>query len=457
MCGIVGILGRPLIKPTDAITALEEALFCDTLRGSDGTGIMAIHGHTGKVFTAKRGLHAPDFLETRAYRKIKSRFHNSKFIVGHNRWGTIGNTSDETSHPFSHGPITLVHNGSLATTWRGNLDVVKQKFEIDSEGIAYALSQVKPNQAPKVLSKIRGSFALVWYDSRTEQLRFVRNEQRPLAFLPGKEKKWWMFGSELPMLEWIAWRNGLDMEDGFEFKDSVICNVGLKDLSFSHNKVKLLEKEVYTPTRYPANNTGAWDQDINIRLAGFSLKIGDKIKFKWIPPGHNPHEHSRSTIDVYGDPIAGLRTFIVYARSVPKATMTSNTDTFEGEVISVRSGNSVHNYKTEVILKDIKAVVNISKETKEEDEDDDTPSTKKEDNVLFLPLPLDGEVVFDGPNDTSVSEKEMLALTRDGCGGCGDPIAKDEYSELRWIDTHPVCIGCQGDDLLCHMLGGPLQ
>lgn len=63
------------------------------------------------------------------------------------------------------------------------------------------------------LSLLNGTFALVWHDRRTNKLYMTRNSERDLGYAYVKGKNMLMFASEWPMLSWLAWRNGIDLED----------------------------------------------------------------------------------------------------------------------------------------------------------------------------------------------------------------------------------------------------
>lgn len=212
MCGIVGVATKGGMT-FDLIKVFNDLLFMDTLRGFDSTGVAAIPMQQGDATVYKRALPAPDFLQLRAYNKLVARPSSLRALLGHNRAATRGAVTDDNAHPFEHAGITLVHNGSL--THYSNL-VPHNSVDVDSEAICIAIAQATTHeQLVDVIEKISGAFSLVWHDSTTDYLWFVRNEDRPMTLCqildPKDESKYlgFMWAAEPDMLLWAAARRGL--------------------------------------------------------------------------------------------------------------------------------------------------------------------------------------------------------------------------------------------------------
>ncbi len=194
MCGIVGVVGN--------ITAVAEKIFdqllqVDVVRGEDSTGVFGVDINGGATYCKLIG---PPH-ELRATEGYKEVFTVAKSaIIGHNRWATQGRVTSKNAHPFCSGGITLVHNGTLDTTW-----YLTSKHVVDSAQIAHELSIKEPKE---VLESLDGAFALVWHDSRDNTLNVARNDERPLAFAHCPDTGTGYLASEGRMLDWILHKNG---------------------------------------------------------------------------------------------------------------------------------------------------------------------------------------------------------------------------------------------------------
>lgn len=215
MCGHLGVLIGSLetSKMRDSlVTYFEQALLTGDLRGGDGTGMLAI---TNKmIYPHKTKESGSDFRNNPHTKKLLSR-KDLVALLGHNRKGTQGKVSDENSHPFNYGNITLFHNGTLTYN-----KALSSKYAVDSESIADSLSKaVDDEDIIKVLEKIDGSFSLVWYDLGRDTINFARNKERPMYFAKAGTGSM-VYASESGMLSWLCTRNNIP------FKDVVATEVG---------------------------------------------------------------------------------------------------------------------------------------------------------------------------------------------------------------------------------------
>src|SRR5574343_169279 len=100
MCGIVGFITTETDRGAyDRRKFIESALIAGMVRGGN----------------------ACDFMATEEYRKVFGTsvlLSTLRAVIGHNRSATVGKSSTANSHPFQEGPITLVHNGTLAATYQ---------------------------------------------------------------------------------------------------------------------------------------------------------------------------------------------------------------------------------------------------------------------------------------------------------------------------------------------------
>jgi len=193
MCGIFGTYH------SHAMDQKQKAIFWNmfqvgVVRGHHGTGLFAVAKDEVKHIKAGGPPHTLFWKEE--FKEFDKHLDESNLIVGHHRYATKGKVSDENAHPFQHGHITLVHNGTI----HSGLDV--KQDEVDSDKLCKAIADVGVRKA---FSKISGAYACVWYDAKEKKLFFLKNSQRPLSIAKVHGNFYW--ASERPMLEWLIIRN----------------------------------------------------------------------------------------------------------------------------------------------------------------------------------------------------------------------------------------------------------
>lgn len=192
MCGLVGIAGRITPQMRDKI--FPNMLDVCQLRGRDSTGVITVLDNLDYDYVKRVG--PPTFLtETDSYQK---RIGNklSHALVGHCRHKTSGAVDNASAHPFAHGDIVGVHNGTL----RSYFNLPGHSYQrVDSDVLFEAVDTEGPVDT---FESITGAWACVWWNNDTETLNFIRNDERPLWFTWSKDMQtmfWasepWMFGA----------------------------------------------------------------------------------------------------------------------------------------------------------------------------------------------------------------------------------------------------------------------
>ena len=104
MCGIVGYIGH-----REASQFLIEGLRRLEYRGYDSSGVAAID-NSGKLAVTKTRGRIDNLVARLAEEPV-----GGKIGVGHTRWATHGQPSDENAHPHIGGPnvLAIVHNGVI--------------------------------------------------------------------------------------------------------------------------------------------------------------------------------------------------------------------------------------------------------------------------------------------------------------------------------------------------------
>ena len=243
MCGIVGIAcfnKRGIIcKDYDLF---EDLLVADSLRGSDGTGILMVTTG-GSPHTLKIGSDPFALMGSKEYRNKFSDLPIKKdirFVVGHNRYATTGKVETACAHPFHEGKIILVHNGTL-----NNWSKHDKKYPVDSQALAALIDEKGIDEA---IDMISGAWAIVYYDTEARTMHFLRNAERPLYIGYDKKMNRIVWASEKEMLDWVLHRNH---ETGYEIgllQENTLMTFGMKNVKPTIREVK---KKYVTTYSYP--------------------------------------------------------------------------------------------------------------------------------------------------------------------------------------------------------------
>ncbi|WGH49964.1 glutamine transaminase [Pseudoalteromonas phage vB_PtuP_Slicky01] len=202
MCGLVGVAGNVTAK---LITLFDNMLKSDEIRGKHSTGVTRVDISPAgtDVSYAKMAVPMSMFQFMPMYSAITKFGINLTVLAGHNRHATKGASDNHAyAHPFQHGHINLMHNGSLTSHY----SLTKAVFTVDSEAICKAF---EVDGATVVIPKLNGAFALVWFDSNEQTLNFVRNSERTLALAINKKTNTIAWASESGMLKWLMDRDVL--------------------------------------------------------------------------------------------------------------------------------------------------------------------------------------------------------------------------------------------------------
>lgn len=282
MCGIVGIIPKYKTGILSWHTGIfSQLLYADQLRGTDGTGFFYDTGDRTSI--CKAPAQASDFL---TYPEVEAALTEaakiSTFLIGHNRAATKGNKVWNNTHPFRHGPITLVHNGTLCS----HKDIAD--VDVDSHAICVGIAE---RGYEETLKTIDGAFALVWYNSDEEKLYLVRNNQRPLNLI--ETQGYYILCSEAALGVWIAERNNTKVIDTIEVEDGQLYTFDKKATkTFTKEKVDFLpptpiahyiskyrgnyKTEQHSASNGSATSQGDFHKKHPIRLYGDTLKFSPK-------------------------------------------------------------------------------------------------------------------------------------------------------------------------------------
>jgi glutamine---fructose-6-phosphate transaminase (isomerizing) len=195
LCGIVAYIGN-----RDSVPILLEGLARLEYRGYDSAGI-AVVSRNGELRLRKAKGRVAELAAD-----VPARLKGSPGI-GHTRWATHGEPSDENAHPHVYGPIAIVHNGIIenAEALRASLIAAGTEFssQTDSEIFAHLIAaqsgaggQAGDGLEPRdleeavrlALKSVVGTYGLAVLDARSpDRIVVARNGSPVLLGIGDKE------------------------------------------------------------------------------------------------------------------------------------------------------------------------------------------------------------------------------------------------------------------------------
>lgn len=197
MCGIIGYVG----DEQKAMEVILDGLSKLEYRGYDSTGLAIIED--GKIFIEKKSGKLENLRQA-----LNGKEEKACVGIGHTRWATHGNPTDENSHPHfsADGKVAVVHNGIIENYLELKEELISEGYKFssqtDSEVVAHLFSKYYDGDMlstlMKVRKRIRGSYALGIIESENpDRLVCVRKES-PLIIGLGKGKNF--IASDVPAI-----------------------------------------------------------------------------------------------------------------------------------------------------------------------------------------------------------------------------------------------------------------
>jgi hypothetical protein len=357
--------------------------------------------------------------------------------------------------------VTMMHNGTL--TSQNTLDQA-YKFGTDSECIAWNLSQVEPENAGDVISKIDGAFALVWYDERDQSLNFIRNNERTLYLSVDNADKCTklMWASEPYMIDMVVWRSAAK-DYSLEVPSLLPSMVHHKLVANDKNTSYILTKQEYleyvapkmityqsAKKQYSSTNVSDILDGIrtNTPPDGFP-KIGDIIEVEVYNFRHYGKDSKGTHGCVEGLFISGVNEKGTVSYDCVQIHGISEKEYDEWEHIiscEVRSTDKEFttvfgNYVSPEELRDLAARSQESSSVKKLELLPPVLETVSEGiEDIFSDLEDMHEIYhLEGPHGRLIDIKEFDKLTREGCCSCSCNL---DTSNVIWSDNGPMCDEC---------------
>ena len=186
MCGIVGYVGEK-----QAQNFLMSGLKRLEYRGYDSAGIVTLSGEGEATLLRAKGKIAN--LED----KVAENKRDDKIGIGHTRWATHGEPSEENAHPHQAGPIFLVHNGIIENykELRGELGEHEFRSETDSEVLAALINSFYKdgkyplaNAVVQALKLVKGTYGIAVVSELEPERIVVARSGSPLVIGVGHDE-----------------------------------------------------------------------------------------------------------------------------------------------------------------------------------------------------------------------------------------------------------------------------
>ena len=495
MCGIVGFITKPLApgageweRTRAALRGrwFKQALLFDTVRGEHSTGVMG--RSEGNYVWYKNAVPGYEFVNDKEFlAEYIAQAATFDVMIGHNRAATVGDVNTDNAHPFEHGDVTLVHNGTLDDL--GPMEFQQDNIEVDSSLIAYNLSMASPEDAGKVLSNLDGAYALVWMDQRDDSVNIVRNGRRPLHVATTHADDTLYLMSEGRMLDWTLDRLKINNRGIFGLAPHQWLKFRAGSMKPEVKEIAPFERptpKYYTPHGGGRTTTMGWgrettpsrtqtssvstpaptkfEHDIPVGAAmervpvpsvfqdimsWFDLKVESRLLFE--PEQWRAYAQDRHT------PAKGLTlgefTGIVYVPFLDDwvdcvvHTLGANLDRYCNQEWTVRPVTLTWDTRGQMTVHAMMvAVTIIDGVAMPEDEVEEPNTVLGPDGFADEEFSLDDEV-FDGPYG-DCSREQFEQYVKHGCSMCTGNISIEDASEVEWVgDTRdmPVCPVCVAD------------
>jgi hypothetical protein len=379
-------------------------------------------------------------------------------LLGHNRFATKGSINSENAHPFLHSrkdaegkylsSILGVHNGTLS-----NQHDLKdnKKFDVDSDNLYYDMTA---NGVKETVGKIRGAFALAWYDSANRTINFCRNDERPLFYTMSTDNKTIFWASESWMLSVALNRHSIkyneiksvEVEKHYSmvipkdvFKEDL--EMTIEDVAFfrfpeaskshwshwynkdsSHKKTYGTVTPITKATRKCVANLSKRYMNKEVVFSVIGLKTINKAKFIEADIEMDPNE-DRPSLRLYTQEDPVLHKKLLNSVQYFKAKIKS-ISTYGDEAYCTVDHRTIVDYQLPLL---------------------DAP----EDQIADAIDDGDGEEVygFKGYHGRSLTFHQWHDITKKGCALCCNSPAPHEADKIVWIDSSEFfCESCSSSE-----------
>ena len=179
MCGIIGIVSSKNVVPF-----LVESLKRLEYRGYDSAGVATLVD--GQIARARAEGKLANLEE-----RLKKSPLSGTIGIGHTRWATHGEPTENTAHPHATARVAVVHNGIIENYAEIKKELqehqIRFETETDTEVIAHLADhylkqgETPENAAHKTFDRLRGAFSVVLMFGGEEKLLIAARQGTPLV------------------------------------------------------------------------------------------------------------------------------------------------------------------------------------------------------------------------------------------------------------------------------------
>lgn len=179
MCGIVGIVSTKNVVPS-----LVEGLSRLEYRGYDSAGVATlVNGQITRCRAEGKLINLEE--------KLKESPLSGTIGIGHTRWATHGQPTENNAHPHATERVAVVHNGIIENYIELKVELeqhqVRFESDTDTEVIAHLVDfylkqgEVPEMAAHKTFDRLRGAYAVVLMFKGEDKMLMAARQGTPLA------------------------------------------------------------------------------------------------------------------------------------------------------------------------------------------------------------------------------------------------------------------------------------
>lgn len=446
MCGLVGMAGSIGRNEKDAFRYL---LVVDTLRGPHSTGMACVDTQGNWDLVKKQGT-PYDLFDSKQFTTAFSK--TSYVLIGHNRYATQGKVNSQNAHPFEFRDVVGAHNGTL----RGQHRLPDHtRFEVDSENIFYTIQE---EGVDSTLQKLDGSYALTYWDKRTEELTIIRNDERELFYCLSKDNKTIFWASESWMLYACLHRASIKHGPVTAFDKETIYRIKV-ERKFKPSDVEIHTEKYEEPFfarsygkgynwgDYHGGSSGKKQDNSQSSSSNTSKNtsknaskkaqeaVGKKVDFTISGADTTAYGQPYLSGELVTDPDIKVRVFATQGTRIWE-NLSEKDVSFTGIVSSLVWDSGKNSFLLNMKLSSIE-------ETGWVDEEEDEVFEGNTPNL------------YKGFEGALLTEKQFENQVKKGCSWCASPLFIKDAESIKWAGHYtPLCSSCQDQPEVVEILKG---
>lgn len=403
-----------------------------------GTGIGVIQDD-GDIGVVKSHLSSLDFVRGEMFEWAESRMHNSCALLGHTRYPTFQNTvTDKYAQPYmfkdskDERAVILTHNGHLNNYHNLTSKIDHFNYSVDSAHLARAMAEYGSDPLT-FLPKVKGGYALVWYDEDTDQIHIANNGGREMFLAFDKTGTKAYYASTENSLSFLTYQCAADIKEIKNVPSMMLCSFDLGKDKLDPGVYKTYKEEVFVPVPVQRSESGT---TTIIRASGGpggadSSKKGRRIWVQITSADFTPYRDKEGTESLYGYVWGTISTDV---GSLVRVNGLRRADWEHGDLKLISkccpciqstceaeddAGGDKFNYYNAII--DANGV-------KDEIARQKGISARRDEYTVRKVV----EGLVDGPNSTQLTRSDWDVIAGEGCFECNKTIIPSDIGKVGW-------------------------